>query len=757
VLVAASAACFLAELGCGGSERAAVWKDLAADHEFAEAFFAPEYRLDGRDPAQVAYLDDRWSGAQPGGQGLLSTGPVAAFDLPLVSMPVAVTVSLLPEWETPAGRREVTLRLNGAPLASFFAPATARQRLDVPAALVRTGANRLEIDCQGARSFRVFDLLVQPRPADTPAPRLEKGSWVDRTGGKARILQIPGAQLSYYLRSPGLATLRFDLPSASGAPANYSVRMQRRRGAPETIFTGKSGDGEVEVPLTQPEGTLLRISFEVARRAGSRGRGPAAYAWGAPGIFRAPRVGSQRSTRKTLGDRQAARKLPNVVIYVIDALRADHLEAYGYDRPTSPEITRFAREAAVFEHAYTQSVWTKPCVGSLLTGLLPSEHRAVNDVAHLSESVKLLSSYLRPLGYTSIGLQANGNAGQYFGFARDFDVFLTLGRPRVAAGPGAKGRRAGPPQHVEPGSEWGSRSSETVLRRLVELGGRLKPPFFVFIQTIDPHDPYDPPAEYRDPADRSFPGLSPKEALTRFLLLPPDALASADAGRLREHLENLYDGEIRHNDHYFGQTLSFLRDRGHYDDSIIALTADHGEAFRGHGYDGYHSAFYENTIRVPLIVKPPFSRNGLRVQAPVQHLDIVPTMLQLAGLTAPGLPGRSLLSVAGGDDDAPPPTVHAARYRDLEIARFRTEGQAVVAWPWKLIQNDLWAPRYEIYNLRKDPLERTNLWPGADPVLRGFLRQETRRAPLRLRETYGGGAKLTPQAEEALRALGYVE
>jgi hypothetical protein len=132
-------------------------------------------------------------------------------------------------------------------------------------------------------------------------------------------------------------------------------------------------------------------------------------------------------------------------------------------------------------------------------------------------------------------------------------------------------------------------------------------------------------------------------------------------------------------------------------------------------------------------------------------------MLELAGLAAPELPGRSLLSAAAGGDEGTSPTIHAVRYRDLEIPRFATEGQAAVSWPWKLIQNDVWAPRYEAYNLRRDPQERTNLWPEADPVLKGFLLQETRRAPLRLREVYGAAVKMTPEAEEALRALGYVE
>ncbi|HXK11653.1 MAG TPA: sulfatase-like hydrolase/transferase, partial [Vicinamibacteria bacterium] len=380
--------------------------DLAAEHRFAEAYLAPEYRLEGSDPGEVAFLDARWRGAAPNGQGFLSTGASAAFVLPLVPMPLSVTVSLLPDWGR-QGERLVTLRMNGAPLLTFAAPTQARQRVDIPPEQVRAGTNELEIECRGARSFRVRRLLVRPRLEGRIAGRdPARGSWVEPAGHTTSILQIPGAQLSYYVRPPRRALLRFDLPPAHGGTASYTVRIRGTRGLPEAVFMGKSGDGRVEMPLAASEGTPLRIAFDVKRL--SSGPGPVAFPWGSPRLL-CPSVprNAAPSPGRSLGG--PARKLPNIVLYVMDALRADHLETYGYDRPTSPEVAKFSRDALVFDHAYAQSVWTRPCVGSLLTGLFPDQHLAVNDVGHLSESVKLLSSHLRRLGYTSIGLQSNAN------------------------------------------------------------------------------------------------------------------------------------------------------------------------------------------------------------------------------------------------------------------------------------------------------------------------------------------------------------
>jgi arylsulfatase len=760
-ILAASLAGLLGHPGCGFLPEAAVsWIDLAAEHALAEAYFAPRYRLDGSDPADQSYLDHRWRGAKPNEKGLLSAGDTAAFKLPLVSMPVVASLDLEPNWDSRADRREVTLRMNGTPLLSVTAATTSHQRFDIAPEVVRTGTNELEIECSGARSFQVLQLLVHPDPGGTTGRDLAKGSWVESADHGPRIMQIPGAQLSYYLRPPAEARLRFHLPTTDGSAVIYTVTLQRMRSDPEVVFSGRSGDGEVEVPLVASDGTPLRIAFDVQGAMAAEDRGSIAYPWEAPRIVLPPDDERTRRVSKAADEPRRARELPNIVLYVIDALRADHLETYGYYRRTSPEIASFARDAIVFEHAYAQSVWTRPTVGSLMTGLFPNQHLAVNDVGYLSESVKLLSSYLGEIGYTCIGLQSNANAGRHFGFDRGFDVFVGPARPGppppdAASSPGSRTVRE---EDLARRSAPQPRSSERTLRTLVGMADGLKEPFFLFIQTVDPHDPYDPPEGFRDLATgHTIPGLSGKEALTRLLTLPGDKIRSRQARRLRKHLRALYDCEIRHNDYYFGQTLEFLRHRGLYDNTVVVLTADHGEAFREHGYDVYHSAFYENTIRVPLILKPPTSRGEVRVDEPVQHIDLVPTLLEMVGLDSPGLPGRSLLASAHTEDEALPTTVHALRFRDVEIPRYKREGRAVISWPWKLIRNDVWTPHHEIYNLEKDPRERRNLWRGVDPVLLGFLRQETRRLPLDLDNVYGRRGDMTPEAEEALRALGYVE
>lgn len=743
-------------------EKASLWLDLVGEHQFAEAYYAPRYELEGANPDDLVYLDNRWHRTAPNKPGFLSIGPTAAFEIPLATMPVSGILHLAPRWGDQAGPREVALRVNGAQVLRFPAPTRTRREFTIPPRLVRTGLNELEIECPGASSFRVIKLRLDSHPGSTTWQDSERGSWVDSAGGRPGIFQIPGAQLSFYLRPSPQAVLRFRLPAVTNASAVHTVTVQQIGGVPETVFTGHSGDGPVEVPLGASSRGPLRLTFDVKRLEGDGERAdPVAFPWGAPRIVVPPSASAARrpSTRPALPRR------PNIILYVIDALRADHLQTYGYQRATSPVIAEFAQDAMVFDHAYAHSVWTRPSVGSLMTGLLPNQHLAVNDTGHLSSSLRLMSSYLHQAGYTCIGLQTNGNAGRNFGFDRDFDVFLPRARAASSTSTPSAARR--PPQETAAAqsdeerrerSRAQSRSSERVLFHLVRLADELKEPYFLFIQTIDPHDPYDPPEGFRQlAAGRTIPGPHPEEALRQFLSLPDSQVRSAEAERLRRHLEALYDCEIRHNDHYFGQVLEFLRQRMQYDAAAIILTADHGEAFREHGYDGYHSTFYENTIRVPLILRLPFSKSGSRVQTIVQHIDLLPTLLDLAGLDPPDLPGRSLLAAAETGDEVPPPTVHAIRYRDLQIPRFPTEGRAVVSWPWKLIQNDIWRPSLEVYDVERDPGEQRNLWPRTDPVLMGFFMEEARRVPLRLREVYAGETKLTPEMEEALRALGYME
>jgi arylsulfatase A-like enzyme len=219
----------------------------------------------------------------------------------------------------------------------------------------------------------------------------------------------------------------------------------------------------------------------------------------------------------------------------------------------------------------------------------------------------------------------------------------------------------------------------------------------------------------------------------------------------------LYDGEIRHNDFQFERLLDLLRQRGVYDRTAILVTADHGEALMDHTNVSTHEEFYDETVRVPLILRPPGGTPALRVAAAVQHLDVLPTILDLAGLPKPAeLPGSSLRHVAEGRGPAGPRAIVLARYRDQQIQRFRADARAVVRWPFKLVQLHVWEPRYELYDLEADPGERSNLWrsgveppPAAFRALIGYMRSP--------RTAQAQAPSLSPEGLEELRALGYAQ
>jgi choline-sulfatase len=393
-------------------------------------------------------------------------------------------------------------------------------------------------------------------------------------------------------------------------------------------------------------------------------------------------------------------------------------------------------------------VWTRPAVGSLLSWRFPWEHGAVNDVGRLSPDLDLVSSLLSKRGYTCIALQANGNAGKRFGFGRGFQVFVDA-------------------EEINPTADLRQISSARVQKKLLDLADRLREPFFLFIQTIDPHDPYDPPPGYR-----RFVQFHPFNKLPRLRWLGDHAVATRVERKLANqstqpeaaalaasYLEGLYDGNILHNDHWFGELVHWLKARGYFERTAVFLTADHGEAFREHGYDRWHAALYENTVRVPLILKPPHFTGRRLCREPVQHVDVVPTILEMVGSGDHGLPGRSLLASVRQAGTLLPRPLHIVRYRDLEIDRYRWEGRAVVSWPWKLIQDDLWRSRYELYDLARDPDEKHDLIQHPtedDTVPLSFLRQEMRRHPMMLEEVYRRHSRLRAGDEEALKALGYV-
>ncbi len=321
---------------------------------------------------------------------------------------------------------------------------------------------------------------------------------------------------------------------------------------------------------------------------------------------------------------------PDIVLVVIDTLRADHLSAYGYRRPTSPRLDRLAAEGTLFLQSFSAATWTLPSTASLLTGLPPDRHGARTGDDTLPEAAVTLAEELRELGYRTAAITDGGFVDPQWGFGQGFDRYETTerrdrGRQRVRQGAAAALRFLEENRHA---------------------------PFFLLLHTYEPHQPYFNREGFGDPFLREIgeeTGGAAAVEVDPDLRLDERGLARAVA---------LYDGEIRRVDHYFGQVLDRLAARAGR--TAVVVTSDHGEEFQEHGsLDHFAGKLFEENVRVPLILWAPrlaASPAGRRVAAPVSGLDVVPTLLALAGAPerARALPGRDLLAVAAGEPGSEP-------------------------------------------------------------------------------------------------------
>jgi arylsulfatase A-like enzyme len=424
---------------------------------------------------------------------------------------------------------------------------------------------------------------------------------------------------------------------------------------------------------------------------------------------------------------------PNILLYVVDTLRADGLGIYGNQRASTPHFDAFAREGVVFEDAWANSSWTRASMSSLLTGLLPWHHRAERRDDRLPEEVATLATHLGKQGYSCGMVTANPNVGSVFGFQRASGSLIELYKRRKFGK--VKGGELNAPSNV-------------VTRKAIAWLDRATPPFCLVVLAIDPHSPYKPPARF-DPGtlrDRS-------EADGDFKWLLFRKTSADDRARIRE----LYQAEIAFNDESFGHLIDALRKRGLLRNTVAVVTADHGEEFWEQGRRGHGKSLSEQVLRVPLMIRYPRDsrlRAGSRITRPVQLVDVLPTLLDLAGAPAlEGIDGGSLLRPTE-DDPAPILSGLSLDGRELLAAR---------QYPWKLVW-DREEDSFALYDLRIPAPEVAPVSPASGPEAGAAARR------LRLAleasiatDTHGDTpsrstvTELPADVEESLRALGYTD
>ena len=356
---------------------------------------------------------------------------------------------------------------------------------------------------------------------------------------------------------------------------------------------------------------------------------------------------------------------PSILLVLVDALRPDHLGCYGYGRPTSPVLDRLASRSVLFENARSVSSWTKPSIPSLFTSLYPSQHGVFEGSVRkkggapesdvLPAEATTLAEALKECGYATAAFVHNDQLHRQFGFDQGFDLY-----------------------------EETSEDAPAMIHRMLEwLGGgksRQGGPFFVYLHLLDVHWPYNPPAEAARAIGAEVGATGDERVLRDAVNRGLVKLSPAETDRLVRR----YDAEIRAVDGAFAKLLSGLLDLGLLDRMLLVVTADHGEEFLEHGYLGHGDDLYEESLRIPLIVRLPGEEAaGQRIAASVSSLDLMPTFLEAASCAAEGmarLEGRSLLGNMRGHL----PLTDSAAY--AEVKHKRTIRQAISKDGWKLIR-----------------------------------------------------------------------
>jgi len=434
------------------------------------------------------------------------------------------------------------------------------------------------------------------------------------------------------------------------------------------------------------------------------------------------------------------RPRPNVLIYLIDTLRADHLSAYGNANPTSPALDRLAGEGVLFEKCSSPAPWTRPSVSSLLTSLPPPCHGVTDQGLALSTGVVTLAEQLRMAGYVTAAFITSSHAGSSAALEQGYDFLYES--PAIS-------------KSDEPPDVWHKKTPEEKSSALVNealapwlqrYGGA---PFFLYLHVMDPHAPYLPPAPY----DTMFTGAYPGTITGGF-----DEKTGFATARTREdlaHVRALYDGDIRHNDHSFEDLIEALRARGALDDTLIVVISDHGEEFHEHGQFEHGSSLHCELLDVPLIMRFPGTLPaGIRVSTRVTSLDVMPTVLGTAGLTPnPDVQGVSLLPLVTGKG--------GAEFTDRPIFGWRKtkRGEEHVSIERGTLKAIVRGNKVELFDRASDPGEQHDLARKHPDDARRLADEARAWLASRLRVTVAGETeRVTVDEEERewLKSLGYI-
>jgi len=450
------------------------------------------------------------------------------------------------------------------------------------------------------------------------------------------------------------------------------------------------------------------------------------------------------------GRQAASATAPNVLLLLVDTLRADHLGCYGAVPSPSPTLDRLAADGVLFEQAVAQSAWTMPSVASIFTGVHARSHGVVGvasdghdghdvsagtaaaaDPSYLPDSLRTIAEVAQAAGVTTFGVSSNPLVARASNLAKGFESFVEFG--------------------WEGGESAWPRAAEINSVFLDWLSLNRTHRFLGYLHYMDAHAPYQPPEGYRPVAPAHLRKAVARGEVGRIAEKLDDSTTGALSGPELAHLRSLYNAEIRYWDDQLAVLLDGLRAAGVADRTIVVVTADHGEAFLEHGRLKHGVHLYDELVRVPLVIGGPIARRG-RVATQAQGIDLFPTIAGLLDVRAPaGLPGRNVLE--GAD---------RATERAWAISETRwglagdggsTELVSIRTPAWKLIHQPE-TGHFELYDLLGDPAEQDDRFGEAtegDDLVRRLADWRQRTPPPPAARGHD------PEFRDKLRALGYIE
>ena len=752
-------------------------------------------------PSSARYLPSGWNpvrqSRQPGGETTWTRntqGPAAVVEVPIAHrapLTVMIDAAVIPSAHSP--RQYLTFLWNDEFLFRTQVAENGRDiRLSIPVERQNHGLNTLTL----LPHFWLAQAGDNPDDPDTkPGVQIRgfrfQGAAVVSSPAPAtvhdgsNIRQGAGTTTAFYLSLPDAAVLRGSV-AAVGEPGigeGTAVLALKRDGEEEKVLgrwtseeLKSAGAIPLSVDLAAFAGEWAALSLSVS------GRDPSGA-----GDDSALRVEWQNlriaGSTSAIG-KVAARKpdtAPNVVVVLFDTLRADFTEPIGGREARTPNMNRLAAKGVTFVNATSNASSTRPSVATLLTGLVPTVHNVNILESALPAKAPYLPAVLQEAGYVTIGISDNPHISEQFGFARGFDQFAAL-----AGDVGHQEKR----RTVRP-EELAAHTWETaVAPTLAKNGSR---PFFLYLHEIDPHFPYDAPPPFDSPRDFGYRGALLAQADTAIQTLKGLSTYEKELLRLDQnillldlfnrgrtrvedadirYLRSRYAAEVSYMDAYLGWVMNKLV-ADHLDkNTLFVFVSDHGEEFFEHGFWTHGPNTYRGAIHVPLIASMPgVLPTGVQSKVHAELVDVVPTILDLAGVARPALSqGRSLVphALATGDFADGDPAFAVADDQfvfgpDGKTADVIRGQQMVQVGPWKLLRDSRTTGSergygYALYNLDQDPEESVNLW-ASRPVTGNALKQALEIASSRDAATTLEAP--TPEIDETtrdqLRALGYLQ